>query len=232
MAKAVMVRCYLLCLLTFTLCCTCELVWAQPIKHTLDVNDKLVVCFPPSERILLPNGTPKCNITKPRKTQEHQVSSTTVEKQENQQLKENKPVDAGTDTGRESHPDTHQPTNGENTNLTGSSDNEGKETSGNASQSSPENSSNTSPSQNAGESGAAETGPTSNPNDAENANTTTTTTNTTTTTLPPVTNAEINNSITSTVQNKANVDSSVSSVWMRTAAPLLIMVVLFTVTVY
>ncbi|ORC88753.1 uncharacterized protein TM35_000151840 [Trypanosoma theileri] len=35
-----------------------------------------------------------------------------------------------------------------------------------------------------------------------------------------------------TVKNKANVDSSVSLVWMRTAAPLLIVVVLFSATVY
>ncbi|ORC79889.1 uncharacterized protein TM35_001961000, partial [Trypanosoma theileri] len=46
----------------------------------------------------------------------------------------------------------------------------------------------------------------------------------------PVPNAEIN-TITSAVENKANVDSSsVSPVWIR--VPLLIMVVLFSVTVY
>ncbi|ORC84251.1 uncharacterized protein TM35_000471460, partial [Trypanosoma theileri] len=48
----------------------------------------------------------------------------------------------------------------------------------------------------------------------------------------PAPNAEINN-IASTMQNnKANVDSSVSPVWMRTAAPLLIVVVLFSATLY
>ncbi|ORC83706.1 uncharacterized protein TM35_000601370 [Trypanosoma theileri] len=35
-----------------------------------------------------------------------------------------------------------------------------------------------------------------------------------------------------TVKNKANVDSSVSPVWMRTAAPLLMVAVLFSATVY
>ncbi|ORC83572.1 uncharacterized protein TM35_000641040 [Trypanosoma theileri] len=52
-----------------------------------------------------------------------------------------------------------------------------------------------------------------------------------TTTPSPVPNADIN-TIASTVQKKANVDSSVTPVWMRTAAPLLIVVVLFSVTVY
>ncbi|ORC84007.1 uncharacterized protein TM35_000511080 [Trypanosoma theileri] len=47
----------------------------------------------------------------------------------------------------------------------------------------------------------------------------------------PVSNAEISN-IASNMQNKANVDSSVSPVWMRTAAPLLIVAMLFSVTVY
>ncbi|ORC84443.1 uncharacterized protein TM35_000451810 [Trypanosoma theileri] len=47
-----------------------------------------------------------------------------------------------------------------------------------------------------------------------------------------VPNSEIS-STASTVQNKANVDSSsVSPVWMRTAAPLLIVAVLFSITVY
>ncbi|ORC83777.1 uncharacterized protein TM35_000571050 [Trypanosoma theileri] len=40
------------------------------------------------------------------------------------------------------------------------------------------------------------------------------------------------NTIASAVQNKANADRSVSPVWMRTAAPLLIVAVLFSVTVY
>ncbi|ORC80900.1 uncharacterized protein TM35_001391020, partial [Trypanosoma theileri] len=54
----------------------------------------------------------------------------------------------------------------------------------------------------------------------------------TNTTSTPKAVPEINN-IASTMQNnKANVDSSVSPVWMRTAAPLLIVVVLFSVTVY
>ncbi|ORC83944.1 uncharacterized protein TM35_000531280, partial [Trypanosoma theileri] len=61
-----------------------------------------------------------------------------------------------------------------------------------------------------------------------------TTTEAPTTTPSPVTvpNPQINNNITSAVQNKANVDSSVSPVWMRTAAPLMIVVVLFSATVY
>ncbi|ORC88676.1 uncharacterized protein TM35_000151070 [Trypanosoma theileri] len=52
-----------------------------------------------------------------------------------------------------------------------------------------------------------------------------------TTTPSPSPNAEIN-TIASTVKNKANVDSSVTPVWMRTAAPLLIVAVLVSVTVY
>ncbi|ORC80726.1 uncharacterized protein TM35_001491030 [Trypanosoma theileri] len=52
-----------------------------------------------------------------------------------------------------------------------------------------------------------------------------------TTTPSTVPNAEIT-SIASNMQNKANVDSSISPVWMRTAAPLLIVAVLFSVTVY
>ncbi|ORC81926.1 uncharacterized protein TM35_001031010 [Trypanosoma theileri] len=72
-----------------------------------------------------------------------------------------------------------------------------------------------------------------------NADATATRTNTTTeapTTTPspvPVTDPKISSTITSNVQkNKANVDSSISPVWMRTAAPLLIMAVLFSVTLY
>ncbi|ORC84374.1 uncharacterized protein TM35_000451120 [Trypanosoma theileri] len=54
-----------------------------------------------------------------------------------------------------------------------------------------------------------------------------------TTTPSPAPNAEISSNIVSTVQkNKPIVDSSVSPVWMRTAAPLLIVVVLFSATVY
>ncbi|ORC83707.1 uncharacterized protein TM35_000601380 [Trypanosoma theileri] len=50
--------------------------------------------------------------------------------------------------------------------------------------------------------------------------------------LSSVPSAEIS-SITSTMKNnKANVDNSVNPVWMRTAAPLLIVAVLFSVTVY
>ncbi|ORC83581.1 uncharacterized protein TM35_000641130, partial [Trypanosoma theileri] len=53
-----------------------------------------------------------------------------------------------------------------------------------------------------------------------------------TTTPSTAPNAEIT-SIASAVQSKANADSSsVSPVWMRTAAPLLIVVVLFSVTMY
>ncbi|ORC90645.1 uncharacterized protein TM35_000084430 [Trypanosoma theileri] len=54
-----------------------------------------------------------------------------------------------------------------------------------------------------------------------------------TTTPSPVSvpDTQINN-ISPTMQNKANVDSSVSPVWMRTAAPLLIVSVLFSFTVY
>ncbi|ORC84534.1 uncharacterized protein TM35_000431020 [Trypanosoma theileri] len=55
---------------------------------------------------------------------------------------------------------------------------------------------------------------------------------TTTPSPVPVTDTQIS-SVASTVQkNKVNADSSVSPVWMRTAAPLLIVVVLFSFTVY
>ncbi|ORC84212.1 uncharacterized protein TM35_000471070, partial [Trypanosoma theileri] len=61
---------------------------------------------------------------------------------------------------------------------------------------------------------------------------TTTEAPTTTPSPVPVTDPQIS-TITSAVQkNKANVDSSVSPVWMRTAAPLLIVLVLFSATVY
>ncbi|ORC92409.1 uncharacterized protein TM35_000031620 [Trypanosoma theileri] len=54
-----------------------------------------------------------------------------------------------------------------------------------------------------------------------------------TTTPSPAPNAEINSNIVSTVQkNKPIVDSSVSPVWIRTAASLMIVAVLFSVTVY
>ncbi|ORC83417.1 uncharacterized protein TM35_000721200 [Trypanosoma theileri] len=60
-----------------------------------------------------------------------------------------------------------------------------------------------------------------------------TTTEAPTATPSPVPNTEISSTIASTVHNKANVDSSsISSVWMRTVAPLLIVVLLFTATVY
>ncbi|ORC83929.1 uncharacterized protein TM35_000531130 [Trypanosoma theileri] len=52
-----------------------------------------------------------------------------------------------------------------------------------------------------------------------------------TTTPSSVPNSDIN-TIASTVKNKGNVDSSVSPVWMRTAAPLLIVAVFFSFTVY
>ncbi|ORC83511.1 uncharacterized protein TM35_000671170 [Trypanosoma theileri] len=71
-----------------------------------------------------------------------------------------------------------------------------------------------------------------------NADITTTTTNTTTdapTTTPssvPVPNAEISSIDPIVQKNKANADSSFSPVWMRTAAPILIVAVLFSATVY
>ncbi|ORC84425.1 uncharacterized protein TM35_000451630 [Trypanosoma theileri] len=65
------------------------------------------------------------------------------------------------------------------------------------------------------------------------ASTTNTVSEATATTLSPipVTDPQIS-SIASTVKNKANVDSSVNPLWMRTAAPFLIVVVLFSATVY
>ncbi|ORC82228.1 uncharacterized protein TM35_000961070, partial [Trypanosoma theileri] len=69
------------------------------------------------------------------------------------------------------------------------------------------------------------------PNTTIPATTTNTTTEAPTNTPSPVPNSEINK-IAPTMQMKTNVDSSVNPVWMRTAAPLLIVVVLFSVTVY
>ncbi|ORC83648.1 uncharacterized protein TM35_000621220 [Trypanosoma theileri] len=76
------------------------------------------------------------------------------------------------------------------------------------------------------------------PTSSEETNTTTppssenTTTEAPTETPSPVPNPEIN-TIASTVQkNKGNVDSSLSPVWVRTAAPLLIVAMLFSITVY
>ncbi|ORC92411.1 uncharacterized protein TM35_000031640 [Trypanosoma theileri] len=74
--------------------------------------------------------------------------------------------------------------------------------------------------------------------DSPETNSTTPPSSENTTTAPPSTpsplpNAEISsNTIASTVHKKANVDSSVSPVWMRTAAPLLIVAVFFSATVY
>ncbi|ORC88743.1 uncharacterized protein TM35_000151740 [Trypanosoma theileri] len=66
-----------------------------------------------------------------------------------------------------------------------------------------------------------------------NPDNTTTEAPTTTTSPVPVPNAEISSTIVSTVQNnKVNADSSLSPVWMHTAAPLLIVAVLFFFTVY
>ncbi|ORC83763.1 uncharacterized protein TM35_000581260 [Trypanosoma theileri] len=77
---------------------------------------------------------------------------------------------------------------------------------------------------------AEETNPTT-PTNPEN--TTTEASTTTPSPVPvPVTNPQIS-SIASAVQKKANADSSsISPLWMRTAAPLLIVAVLFSFTVY
>ncbi|ORC88745.1 uncharacterized protein TM35_000151760 [Trypanosoma theileri] len=84
------------------------------------------------------------------------------------------------------------------------------------------------------------TGATAASNSQETTSTTPAITENTTTEAPtttpsrvPVPNAEISNNIASTVQkNKPIVDSSISPVLMRTAAPLLIVAVLFSATVY
>ncbi|ORC83968.1 uncharacterized protein TM35_000521120, partial [Trypanosoma theileri] len=52
-----------------------------------------------------------------------------------------------------------------------------------------------------------------------------------TTTPSPLTDPPISK-IAPTMQMKTNVDSSISPVWMRTAAPLLIVAVFFSVTLY
>ncbi|ORC92406.1 uncharacterized protein TM35_000031590 [Trypanosoma theileri] len=59
-----------------------------------------------------------------------------------------------------------------------------------------------------------------------------TTTEAPTATPSPEPNSDINTNVASTVKNKGNADSSLNPVWMRTAAPLLIVAVLFSVTVY
>ncbi|ORC82108.1 uncharacterized protein TM35_000981110 [Trypanosoma theileri] len=63
-----------------------------------------------------------------------------------------------------------------------------------------------------------------NNNNEESPSSTTTTTTTTTTTLPP--------ELTNNKKSDADSSSSISSVWMRTAAPLLIVTVLFSASVY
>ncbi|ORC80723.1 uncharacterized protein TM35_001491000, partial [Trypanosoma theileri] len=68
-------------------------------------------------------------------------------------------------------------------------------------------------------SGSEETNSTTTPPSSEN---TTTEAANPTPSPAPVTNPQINNTITSTLQNKANGDSSISPVWMRTAVPHLI----------
>ncbi|ORC83755.1 uncharacterized protein TM35_000581180 [Trypanosoma theileri] len=47
MTKAVMVRCYLLCLLTLALCCVCGLVWAETGKTSKSSNCVNYVGVPP-----------------------------------------------------------------------------------------------------------------------------------------------------------------------------------------
>ncbi|ORC83627.1 uncharacterized protein TM35_000621010 [Trypanosoma theileri] len=59
-----------------------------------------------------------------------------------------------------------------------------------------------------------------------------TTTEAPTTTSSPVPNSGITSIASAVQKNKGNVDSSVTPVWMRTAASLLIVVVLFSATVY
>ncbi|ORC84243.1 uncharacterized protein TM35_000471380, partial [Trypanosoma theileri] len=79
------------------------------------------------------------------------------------------------------------------------------------------------------------TSPTAAAQENGNADSTATITNTNseapTTTPSPLTDPPISK-IAPTMQMKGNVDSSVSPLWMRTAAPLLIVVVLFSVTLY
>ncbi|ORC83786.1 uncharacterized protein TM35_000571140 [Trypanosoma theileri] len=78
----------------------------------------------------------------------------------------------------------------------------------------------------------------STPTTSQETNTTTppstenTTTEAPTETPSPVPNPEINTFASTVQKNKGNVDSSLSPVWMRTAAPLLIVAVLFSATVY
>ncbi|ORC84386.1 uncharacterized protein TM35_000451240 [Trypanosoma theileri] len=64
------------------------------------------------------------------------------------------------------------------------------------------------------------------------ASTDNTTTEAPTTTPSPVPNSGITSIASAVQKNKGNVDSSISSVWMRTTAPLLIVAVLFSITVY
>ncbi|ORC83596.1 uncharacterized protein TM35_000641280 [Trypanosoma theileri] len=60
--------------------------------------------------------------------------------------------------------------------------------------------------------------------------TTNTNIDTSTTSPAPLSDPHLSSNITSTVLKKANVDSSINPVWMRTAAPLLIVAVMFSAT--
>ncbi|ORC83924.1 uncharacterized protein TM35_000531080 [Trypanosoma theileri] len=67
MTKAVMVRCYLLCLLTLTLCCACGLVWADSPKasnalikpSTIGVPSLVHHAIP---ALLIPSNDKECNL--------------------------------------------------------------------------------------------------------------------------------------------------------------------------
>ncbi|ORC83598.1 uncharacterized protein TM35_000641300 [Trypanosoma theileri] len=67
MTKAVMVRCYLLCLLTLTLCCACGLVWADSPKASDALIKPSTIGVPSLVRraipaFLIPSDDKECNL--------------------------------------------------------------------------------------------------------------------------------------------------------------------------
>ncbi|ORC83478.1 uncharacterized protein TM35_000681100, partial [Trypanosoma theileri] len=88
MTKAVMVRCYLLCLLTLTLCCACGLVFADQTKPFINNGKQLVVCFPPSVPILLTNGSYKCGSCSELAEQDSKLCSGVLREEKKEMLEE------------------------------------------------------------------------------------------------------------------------------------------------
>ncbi|ORC84208.1 uncharacterized protein TM35_000471030 [Trypanosoma theileri] len=308
MTKAVMVRCYLLCLLTLALCCASGLVWADDPKASESSKCVPYVGLPPfffrNPACNNSGNTPKYGptskplssvmphlkpgaqgadrvITNPHQEQ-HLSRGDQTEVTVNSQINDGKGTqvaqqtlkEEGTPSGTPGHnkPDSNpkskdgqdiKPTeehlppgsaavpdgqqSGEGTAELTQSSEQNPTVSASATNSDDHRSphENTSPLQEQEEGGAPtqdsqvttntddsqESGNTHSPTNTKNANTPTK--EESTTTIPsPLPNEDMSSNIASTMQKKSNVDSSISPVWMRTAAPLLIVVVLFSATVY